>query len=81
VARWCEADTRGVVGRPRARRVRHRPDGAAAERGQLARVARLLRRPGSETAPTAETIEFRKGSDPKSDWELIGGALLDAISG
>ena len=27
------------------------------------------------------TIEFRKGSDPKSDWELIRGALLDAISG
>ena len=27
------------------------------------------------------TIEFRKGSDPKADWEQIGGALLDAISG
>ena len=27
------------------------------------------------------TIEFRKGSDPKSDWEQIEGALLQAISG
>jgi protein MpaA len=27
------------------------------------------------------TIEFRKESDPKSDWELVRGALLEAISG